>query len=102
MDLIKINVVCPQAAQGGIDGIHDMFARQPALIGLVPHREENLGGDDHFVAFGKVAQSAASDFFTLADGVHIGGIEKGDAELEGAFDDRTALFFIQYPVAPLR
>src|SRR2546430_17420097 len=61
------------------------------------HFAVHLGGDDDLVPLREVLQSASEDLFTLPKGIDVGGIEEIDPQLEGFLDDRSAVFFVQYP-----
>ena len=101
VDLIEVDVIGAEAAQAGVDGVVDVFAREAALVGVVAHRVEDLGGDDDAVARGEVLQRAAGDLFADAVGVHVGGVEEVDAGFQRAADEGPAFLFLQHPVAPL-
>ena len=102
MDLIEIDVVGAESRQRRVDRRHDVLARQPAIVGVVAHRIEHLGRDHDLVARGEVTQRAAEDLFADADGIHVGGVEEVDAELERAPDERPRRPLRRAPTAPLR
>src|ERR1700674_3260813 len=101
MDLVEVDVVGAEAAQRAVDGVEDVFARQPAVIRTLAHRKEDLGGDDHLVALGEVAERPPQHLLAGAARVHVGGVEEVHAHLERPADERPALLFRQHPVAPL-
>ena len=93
VDLVEIDVIGAEPAQAVVDGVQDVLARQAALVRVVAHRVEDLGGDDDAVARGEVLQRAPSDFFAHADGVHVGGVEEVDAGFQRAAEEGPALLF---------
>ena len=102
VDLVEVHVIGPQPPQAVVDGVHDVLARQAALVGVVAHRAEHLGGDRHAVARRpEILERAAQDFFAHAQRIDIRRVEEIDAQLEGAPDERPALLFLQHPLAPL-
>ena len=102
MNLIEIDVVHPQAPQAVVDGMHNMLARQPAVIGIVAHWHVYLRGDDHAVApRPKVFQGAAEDFFAFSDRIHVGGIEVINSEFQRLADEWPRLFLFEHPRPPL-
>ena len=82
--------------------VHDVLARQAALVRVVAHRVEDLGGDHHAVARTPKSFSARpEDLFADAERVHVRGIEEVDAQLERALDERARLLLFEHPLAPL-
>jgi hypothetical protein len=101
VDLVQVDVVGPQPAERIVDGVADVLAREPPQVRVVPHRVEHLGGDDHLVApRPEILQRAPEDLLAPAEGVHVGGVEEVDAELEGPADERAAFLLLQDPFAP--
>ena len=102
VDLVEIDIIGSEAAEAVIDGMHDVLARKPALVGIVAHRVEHLGGDDHAVARGsEILERAPQNFLAHAQRIHVGGIEKVDSQFQRALDKRPALRLLQNPLAPL-
>ena len=102
MDLVEINVIDAEALEAGVDGGHDVFAREAPVVGAVAHRAEDLGGDDQFLAARlELTQELAGDALAVTEGVHVGGVEEVDASLDRALDDGPCLSFFQYPLTPL-
>src|ERR1700722_13021993 len=97
MDLIEIDVVGAEAAQGVIDLGHDCLAAQAFSVGSRAHRMTQFGRDDDIVALGEVAQGAAEDLLARALRIHVGGIEEIDATVDGVLDQRTRLVFAERP-----
>ena len=74
---------------------------EAALVRIVAHRVEHLGGDHHPVARrAEILQRAAQDLFAHAERIHVRGVEKIDAQLERAPDERAALFLFEHPLPP--
>ena len=68
VDLVEVHVVGPEAAQAVVDGVEDVLAREAALVGVVAHRVEDLGGDDDLVApRAEFLERAAEDLLADAD-----------------------------------
>jgi hypothetical protein len=61
------------------------------------HRKKYLGGDDNFVATTDLTEGAADDFLARSTRIGVGRIEKVDAQLDRARDNRPAPLFIQGP-----
>jgi hypothetical protein len=57
----------------------------------------HFGGDDYFVSFGEIFQSASENFFTCPYRINIGCIEEIDSQFQSLFDNWTAVLFIQHP-----
>src|SRR5947209_8871278 len=90
-------VIGPKPLEAFVDLAEDRLAREPGAIGSVMHFAVHLGGDDDLVPLREVLQSASEDLLTLPKGIDVGGIEEIDPQLEGFLDDRSAVFFVQYP-----
>lgn len=69
-----------------VDRIHNVFARQSAVVRPVGHRGVHFGGDYNVVAAGVFEQRAANNLFCYAMKITVGGVEIGDAEVECAFE----------------
>lgn len=91
VDLQQVDIVHPETAQAVVDGAQDLRPGKSfrQIADLVIH----LGGDNHLVTAGKVAQGAANDLFAAAVGVAICGIEEVDAAFNGVLDKRAAALF---------
>ncbi len=97
MDLVEVDVIRAEPPQAGVDLDHDGLARKALAVGVRAHRVVDLGRDHDLVPSGEVAQGAADDLLARAVGIGVGGVEEVDAELEGSFDERPALFFVERP-----
>jgi hypothetical protein len=62
----------------------------------------NLGGDDHLVALGEVADRTAENLLADAAGIDIGRIEEIDARFERTLDEGARRILGQHPLAPFR
>src|SRR5665811_75148 len=92
MRLVQVHVVGAKATQGAVDGLMDVFAGQAMVVlpGL-PHREIDLGED--LQTFASLAlQRLTQDGLGLGFGVGIGGVERGDADVQGLSHARERLF----------
>lgn len=81
--LIQVDVVGTEALEARVDRGKDVFTAEAAVVGAGPHRVEDLGGDDDFVAARGFAEDLADDLFAGAVGVHLGGVEEIDAKVGG-------------------
>ena len=85
VDLVEVDVVGAQAAQGVLDLAHDPAAGSAALVRVLAHRHEELRGEEHVVAAALAAPP--DDLLGHAAGVDVGGVDEVDAGVEGAVDD---------------
>ena len=92
MNLIKVDIVGPKATQGVFDGSREPASRAAALVGIVAHRRECLGGEHDVVS--PAFQRLADDLLGLALAVPVGGVDEVDAEVERPVDDPGALVVI--------
>ena len=95
MDLQQVDIVHTETAQAVVDRAQDLRPGKPfrQIADLVI----DLGGDNHLVAAGKVAQSTADDLFATAVGVAVCGIEEVDAAFNGVLDERATALFRKRP-----
>src|SRR5690606_20106268 len=101
VNLVQVDVVGAQAAQGGIDGGHDVLAGQAAVVGAVAHGQADLGGQHVVVTVGEdPRQDAAGDLLAGAAAVDVGGVEEGDPGVGGAADEGFGAVLRQHPVLP--
>ncbi len=102
VDLVEIDVVGLEAAEAVFDGVVEVLTTEPFLVGVVTHRVVEFGGDDDFVAGDAESfDRTAEDFFADAERVHVGSVEKVDAEFPGFGDEREAFGFLENPLTPL-
>jgi hypothetical protein len=57
----------------------------------------HLGGDDDLVALGEILERPPQNLLARAVGIHIGGVEEVDAELERLLDEGAALLLAKRP-----
>src|SRR5439155_16784257 len=81
--------------------VQNVLARQPAVVGSFTGRVEHLGRDDELLPGPEALERAAQHFLARTPGVHVGGVEEVDAQLDGAAEERLALAGIEHPPAPL-
>ncbi len=58
VDLVKVDVIHLAGAAGSVDGVQDVFAREAAVVDVVAHRVEDLGGDHQVLAPGPQVSAA--------------------------------------------
>ncbi len=98
MDLVEVDVIDAEALEAGVDGGHDVLAREAAVVGRVAHGVEDLGGNHQLFAAGlELAQQLAGDALALAERVDVGGIEEVDAGFDGAADEGLAPLLLRAP-----
>src|SRR6185312_17431091 len=99
MDLVQINVIHSQSSQAVINRVQDVLAREPLLVGIVAQRKENFSSDDNTVSrWPKILERASQNLLAHAQRVHVCSIEKIDAQLQRALDERAAFIFFQDPL----
>src|SRR5262245_13798433 len=97
MNLIQVDVVGAQAFEAGVDLPQDVFARQTDVVWTVAHLSEHLGRNYNLLALGKILERTTQYFLAGAVGIDIGGVEEINSQFERAFDERSALNFVQCP-----
>src|SRR5262245_40410199 len=98
MDLVEVDVVGAEAGQRGVDGRHDVLARQATVIGSRAHREVDLRRQHVVLATREqLAQQPPGDLLGHAVGVGVGGVEERHTGLDGVPDDRLGLGFVEVP-----
>src|SRR5687767_14805761 len=97
--LIQVNVLGPKTAKRGIDGGHDVLARQPALIWFVSHGEENFRRDHNLIPWNKITNCTPEDLLTEAGRVHVSRIKEVNACLQRALKKRTTCLFVKHPIS---
>lgn len=76
MHLVEVDVVGVQAAQAVLDGAFDPARRPPALVWVLPHREPELGRQDHAIT--TALERLAYDLFGLTVRVDVRGVDEVD------------------------
>ena len=96
VDLVEVDVVELQPLQAGLDTVEDVAARGAACVRAGAHFAENLGRDDHAVAWHlQVFQGLAGDLFRASAGVHISGIDEVDAAVDRRADQLLGITLLQ-------
>src|SRR5690606_41689173 len=96
-----IDVVETESLKAGVDALHDVLARQSALIGVRTHRRRDLRGDHILIARGELAQELANDPFAGTEPVSGGAIETGEPVLQRLLEERPGLVDRRRPIARL-
>src|SRR6266540_3415690 len=79
-----------EPAQGVLDGGLDVFGAAVQAGGTVAvEGEAERGGDDDLLAYG--CQGLPDEFFVGERPVHLGGVEEGDAAVDGGADEIDAV-----------
>ena len=101
VDLVQIDVVGLQSPQAGLALAHDMAPGGATGVGTFTHRPEHLGGQyDILAADVQILQGLAHDALTGTTTVHVGGIDKVDARLQGRLHQLIGLFLLQLADQP--
>ena len=102
VNLVEVDVIDVETLERGVDGGHDVLAREAAVVRRVGHGAADFGGDDEVFAAGlELAEEFAGDDLTVAERVHVGGVEEVDASLDGALDKGASFIFGKDPLTPL-
>ena len=91
VNLVEVEMVGVEAAEAGFDGLHDVAAGGAFHVDVVVgHGAAELAGDDGFVAMS--LEGFPEVFLGEAAGaVDVGGVEEGDAGVEGGVGDGGGL-----------
>ncbi len=89
VQLEEVEVVGAEAAQGGVDGGGEAGAGGAGVVGAVAGGQAGLGGDQHLVA--AALDRPAEDLLGGAVGVDVGGVEEGDAGVDGDVEQAAGL-----------
>ena len=89
VDVVEVDVVGLQPLQAGIDGAHQVAAREARVGDVGPHLLRALGGQHPAVAL--LLDGRADDLFGAAVGVDVGGVDEVDAALGRMVDDAPRL-----------
>ena len=89
VDLIEIDVIEAEAAQAGVNLVHDVHAREAHAIGLRTHAHAHFGSDHQiFARQPELRERFPDDLLGLAFGIDIGRIDEIDAGVERGLDLR--------------
>ena len=97
--VVQVDVVDAEAAERGLAGLTDVLGPAvDAAVGRVVGvaHDAELGGDDGHVASAR--QRLAHEDLVREGPVHVGRVEEGHAELEGAVDRGDGLVVVRLPV----
>lgn len=98
VDLVEVDVVGAQAPQAVVDLGHHRLAGESGAVGPGAHPAVHLGREHDVVAAGEIGQCLADDLLAGAVGVHVGGVEEGDAGLQRLPDQRTRGRLVEGPL----
>src|SRR5690606_6384760 len=84
--IVKVDVVDTETTQAGVASRTDVLraAADSTFHGIAAAHDAELGRDDRLVS--PIAECPPEEFFVGMWAVHVGGIEKIDAEFEGAMN----------------
>ncbi|SNY46838.1 hypothetical protein SAMN05421748_10815 [Paractinoplanes atraurantiacus] len=92
VDLVEVDVVGAQAAQGVLDRRHDPAAGGALPVRVVAHRPAELGGDHDAVA--AALQGLADDLLGFAVRVDVRRVDEVDAGVQGLVHDADGLVVV--------
>ena len=88
VDLVEVDVVGLEAAEAGVDGVHDVTTGGAYVVFAGAGASVDLGGDDDAGAGdGEVFDGLTDRDFGPALGVDIGGVDEVDAGFDGYLDE---------------
>src|SRR6266849_2313503 len=95
MRLIEVDVIGLLTAQTALDGVEDMFARQPAIVWPRSHWNPAFGGEDDlrppsFEPLANYGLGPPHGFEIAAHRIAIGSVEEIHALVDGRLHDREA------------
>jgi hypothetical protein len=82
--LVEVDVIGAEPAETVLGRLGDPPAGAPAPVGVVPHRQAELGGQDDLVS--APLDGLAHDGLGLTRRVHVGRVDEVDAGVEGGLD----------------
>src|SRR5215469_10094474 len=97
VDEVDVDAVGAEVLEALLDRLHAAGATRVAELRLVPISDAELGDDDRVPA--PWAECPSERALGGAHPVALGGIEAGDAEVEGSSDGPGELRFVDLPVA---
>src|SRR5690242_10155307 len=96
MNLVEVDVIGLKTFEAALDRIHDMAARGAEIVGAGTHAAIEFGGDDNIRALGAdLLEGLAKELLGVPLRVHIGGVEKIDAGLNRACDERRGALLVE-------
>src|SRR5580658_10200666 len=88
MDLVEVDMVGLQAAQTGLNAIHDVAARGPDVIAARADAAVDLGRDHDVLSRDlEVLERLPEDLLALTLGIDIRGIKEVDAAVNRCLDE---------------
>src|SRR5688572_27878678 len=85
--LVEVDVLRLQPGERAVDRLHDVLAAQAPVVAARPGRPEHLGEDlEALTALPR--EGASEDGLGAGAGVDIGGVVRGDAQIERLEDTR--------------
>ena len=93
MHVIQVDVVALQAAQAGLDRVHQVVARGAPVVGAVAGGEVKFGSQHKFIP--ATFEGLAQGLLRAAALVGVGRVEVIDAHLEGGVNHVVDLFLGQ-------
>ena len=94
--LVEIDMIELEPLQAGLDGLHDVIAREPSRVRALAHLAEHLGRDDHIVARdAEIAQRLTSEPLRLSLAVDVRRVDEIDAGIEGTPHQSVYLGLLQ-------
>ena len=93
--LVEVDVVGVEAAQAGVERVHEVLARGAAPVRAFAHGAGGLRGDDDVAAVG--LEVRRQELLRLAAAVDVGGIEEGDAQVDALVDDVAGALCVDAP-----
>lgn len=94
VELVEVDVVGAEPAEGGVDGVEDVLSGVALVPGERADAAEAFGGEDDALAIAGAGEPPSENLFGSAlcpgrgsEWVDVGGIDEGDAALEGAVQD---------------
>ena len=99
VDHEMVDVVETEPPKARIHALHDVLARQPALVRPPPHGHRDLGRKHVLVARQELAQQPPHHLLASADAVGVGTVEVEQAIVNGGLEDGPSLVGPERPVA---
>src|SRR5438045_8350958 len=98
MQPIQINVVCLEAAQGAVQRAIDVLSAIAPGVGIALFRiKREFCGEDHSVAESAIVYKFPDQFFALAIGVSIGGVDEISTCIDVAIEEGARNIFFGSP-----
>jgi len=92
MQLVQVDIIGLQPAQGSLTGAQDMIAAGSRLVWSIAHAVEALGGQEDLLTSSKILESLANDALALTVLVFIGCVDEVDPCIQRPRDDCPGIF----------